>query len=289
MTIMDYDKFKDILNKEIFEGSKSDLLRKISKNPERYIGLFRPTKPKGKLLQNLLQSHEIRFGNAFEAIIEEYLRIYGAEILENKFITDDDDSLDVDQNFRLNGKVYIIEQKVRDDHDSTKKRGQIQNFEKKLAEILKTYHEDEFIGIFYFIDPDFKKNRTYYKEQIEKLSKDYGVELHLFYGEQLFKFLGQGETWNEILEYLPKWKSEIPDLPEINFDLDSSSTFEEIKDLNSGIFRTLFSDDQIFNEIVMTLFPQKSTLKLLYDYYKSKSSNKVIYGTLTRLIGERLK
>ena len=289
MTIMEYNKFKNILNKEIFEESKSDLLKKISSNPERYIGFFRPTKPKGKLLQNLLQSHEIRFGDAFEVIIEEYVKIYGGEILESNFTTGDGESLNVDQIFRLNGRVYFVEQKVRDDHDSTKKRGQIQNFEKKLAEILKTYDEDELTGIFYFIDPDFQKNINYYRDRIDQLARDYGVELRLFYGNQLFEFLRHGGTWNEILEYLPKWKSEIPDLPEINFDLDSLSTFEEIKDLNPSIFRTLFSDDQIFTEIVMTLFPQKSTLKLLYDYFKPKSQSMAIYRTLTTLIEGRLK
>jgi len=81
MTMMNYNKFKQILNETIFEKSKADLLTKIANSPSRYIGLFRPTKPKAKLLQNLLQSHEIRFGDAFEIIIEEYLRIIGYEIL----------------------------------------------------------------------------------------------------------------------------------------------------------------------------------------------------------------
>lgn len=51
--ILEYEYFKDSLNKKLFEDSYSDLLRKISDNPERYIGLFRPTKPKTKLIQNI--------------------------------------------------------------------------------------------------------------------------------------------------------------------------------------------------------------------------------------------
>lgn len=74
---MDYSLFKQIFNETIFEKSKADLLEKISNSPSRYIGLFRPTKPKAKILQNLLQSHEIRFGDAFEHVIEEYLKIKG--------------------------------------------------------------------------------------------------------------------------------------------------------------------------------------------------------------------
>lgn len=51
---MEYEKFKNILNKQIFDNSKIDLLEKIAKSPDRYVGLFRPTKPKAKILQNLL-------------------------------------------------------------------------------------------------------------------------------------------------------------------------------------------------------------------------------------------
>jgi len=69
MEIMEYKKFKQIFNETIFEKSKADLLEKIANSPTRYIGLFRPTKPKAKILQNLLQSHEIRFGDAFEHFI----------------------------------------------------------------------------------------------------------------------------------------------------------------------------------------------------------------------------
>jgi Holliday junction resolvase-like predicted endonuclease len=129
------------------------LLEKIAEYPSRYIGLFRPTKPKAKILQNLLQSHEIRFGDAFEKAIEEYLELKGCEILPKKFTTANNDTLNIDQCFRYKQKVYFIEQKVRDDHDSTKKRGQIQNFEKKLDLMLTMFAEQELVGIFYFIDP----------------------------------------------------------------------------------------------------------------------------------------
>ncbi|OQC05834.1 MAG: hypothetical protein BWX76_00612 [Candidatus Cloacimonetes bacterium ADurb.Bin089] len=68
MHLMEYNQFTQILNEKIFESSKPDLLDKISKNPNRFIGLFRPTRAKAKVMQNLLQSHEIKFGEAFESI-----------------------------------------------------------------------------------------------------------------------------------------------------------------------------------------------------------------------------
>ncbi|MBQ6682598.1 MAG: hypothetical protein IJM74_00640, partial [Bacteroidales bacterium] len=75
--ILEYDFFKSQLNSKLFEDSYSDLLRKIAENPERYIGLFRPTKPKTKLIQNITQSHEIRFGDALEYIFERYFEACG--------------------------------------------------------------------------------------------------------------------------------------------------------------------------------------------------------------------
>jgi len=286
MTIMDYAKFERIFNEEIFEKSKPKLLETIAEAPNRYVGLFRPTKPKGKLLQNLLQSHEIRMGKAFEVLIENYLTILGYEILPKKF---PNENLDIDQHFKKDNKIYFIEQKIRDDHDSTKKRGQINNFEKKLNLLGTNDNWKNLIGILYFIDPDIKKNKKYYTEELERMQKDYNVELHLQYGKDLFQFLnGTDEIWDEILIYLKKWKESIPELPEINFDLNAKETFDQIKDLKPAIFRSLFSNDEIFNQIIMTLFPEKKTLNLLKDYFYYKRSIP-IYNTLYEELKKRLK
>lgn len=285
---MQYEKFKNIFNETIFEESKAVLIEKIAKYPNRYIGLFRPTKPKAKILQNLLQSHEIRFGDAFETAIEQYLREFGYEILEKRFVNNDDDELNLDQCFKSDSRVYFIEQKIRDDHDSTKKRGQIANFEKKLSEMVNKYKESNLAGIFYFIDPDLQKNKNYYQTELEKMTRDYGVELRLFYGKELFDFLNHENTWDEILKYLEQWKAEIPDFPETNFDIDAESSFEEIKDLSPSLYRRIFQDDTIFDEIILTLFPEKKTLRLLLDYFRSKASEKIIYLTIANLLQSKL-
>lgn len=286
---MQYEKFKNIFNETIFEESKAVLIEKIAKNPNRYIGLFRPTKPKAKILQNLLQSHEIRFGDAFEEATEEYFKEFGYQMLEKKFVNGDNDELNLDQCFKTENKVCFIEQKIRDDHDSTKKRGQIENFEKKLNEMIGKYGEKNLVGIFYFIDPDLRKNKNYYKTELEKMSRDYGVEICLFYGVELFDFLKQKNIWDEILKYLEQWKKEIPDFPETNFDIDAEISFEEIKDLQPSFYRKIFQNDIIFNEIVLTIFPEKKTLKLLLDYFKEKSSEKTIYKTIANLLEEKLE
>lgn len=283
LKIMQYQKFENILNKSIFEKSKADLIKKIATYPERYVGLFRPTKPKAKIIQNLLQSHEIRFGNAFEILIEQYLQESGFNLLDKVFINNSD-TLELDQIFENDDTIFFIEQKVRDDHDSTKKRGQVDNFEKKITAILEKYNGKNIEGFFYFIDKNFTKNRNFYIEQIQKLSNDYGITLHLLYGDELFNQLGKSKIWDEILKHLQTWKNNIPDLPEINFDKNSQASFEDIKDLQLIIYRKLFSNPDL-DDFLNVLFPEKLTLNLLNNYFKEMHQNnpKKIYKTLNNL------
>lgn len=200
---MDYKQFEDIFNENIFQKYKIDLIKKIADHPERYVGLFRPTKPKAKIIQSLLQSHEIRFGNAFEILIEKYLEEKNFKI-QNKRFKKDKKNLKVDHVFTKDDEVFFIEQKIRDDHDSSKKDGQITNFRDKIDVILKDYKEKKVVGFFYFIDDSFAKNKNFYSPEIKKLSKDYDIELHLSYGEDLFEKLHKPEIWDEIIEHLTR-------------------------------------------------------------------------------------
>jgi len=200
---MNYEKFCTILNKHIFESERKELLRRIADNPERFMGLFRPTKPGAKNLQHLLQSHEIRMGDALEEIIEEILRSLGFKILFKSMRSESGETLSLDQYF-TDGKVYyFIEQKVSDDHDSTKKRGQVSNFETKL-EILHKKHGSRLFGIMYFIDPEFSKNKNYYLQELKRLEEFYGVKLNLFYGKELFDYLQKPKIWEDMLIWLKR-------------------------------------------------------------------------------------
>ncbi|OQX98671.1 MAG: restriction endonuclease [Bacteroidetes bacterium 4572_128] len=283
---MKYNEFKNILNVTIFEKSKLDLITKVAKYSNRYIGLFRPTKPKAKILQNLLQSNEIRFGDAFEKIIEKYLIESGYNILQNKMVDINGNKLNIDHFFKKEESYYFVEQKIRDDHDSSKKRGQINNFEKKLNLIIEKFGDDNLIGFFYFIDPNLTKNKNYYDTELLSMQNDYGLKLINCYGKEFFEELKIPQKWDEIIEHLKKWKSELPELPEINFDKNAENTFNEIKDLSPNIYRKLFSNDEIFKQIVKTLFPQDEVLNLLINYFKTKKRK--IYRTIVKLIEKQL-
>jgi len=284
---MNYEKFCTILNKHIFEGEKKELLRRIAETPERFIGLFRPTKPGAKVLQHLLQSHEIRMGDALEEIIEEILKSFGFRILSKGIVSESGETLSLDQYFTDGRVYYFIEQKVRDDHDSTKKRGQISNFETKL-EILHKRHGTELFGIMYFIDPEFSKNKDYYLEELERLESFYGVRLSLFYGKELFEYLGKPEIWDNILSWLKKWKDSLPELPEINFDATLQQSFEEIKDLELRNWRKILYNDKLWEEgIIKAMFREGVTLKRLVTYFKTQQG--IPYRELADGLTKRLE
>lgn len=299
---MRYEEFRDICNKVVFGKSKADLLEKLAKYPERYVGIFRPTKPHAKIIQNLTQSNEIRFGDAFEIIIERYLIENGYDVLEKKMDVDGDklvvdqlvkegDSFSGDlveeQVARKKKKVIFIEQKLRDDHDSTKKRGQILNFEKKLSRLLDIYKENEIRGYFYFIDPSLSKNKNYYIVEIEKLSTSYGTSLKLVYGRELFDELKLGEVWEELERHLANWKKDLPELPDINFDMEAEKTFEEIKNLDKSIYRKLFEQEKIIKEFFPVIFPKGKVLKMLKENFQKQEGK--IYENLAISIDSILK
>lgn len=116
-----------------------ELLITVIKNPARYTGVFRLSNARTKLIQNVTQSKEIKFGDFMEDIVTEYIEKMGYQNLNKNIGTDlEGNALSADQVF-CDGEdnIYLIEQKIRDDHDSTKKRGQYANFKKKYELLIK--------------------------------------------------------------------------------------------------------------------------------------------------------
>lgn len=273
--IVNYIEFKNILNKKLFENGFADLLCKIAENPDRYIGLFRPTRAKTKLIQNITQSHEIKFGDALEVLVEIYFSKIGFKLLPKRIVLDNGDVLSIDQLFQTDKTIYLIEQKVRDDHDSTKKKGQFSNFEDKYWAVSELYGDHMVIPIMWFIDPSLRKNHRFYAAEMEKMANDYGCTPYLFYGEELFAENGGIQVfplaiYDEISNHLKSWKEELPDMPEVNFDIDYVNNFEEIRDIKSSIFRKLLDNKDVITQIFPILFPEKKVLTLLRKYFQNK-------------------
>lgn len=284
---MNYENFCTILNKHIFEGERKELLQRIADSPERFIGLFRPTKPGAKILQHLLQSHEIRMGDALEELIDEFLNEFGFNPLDKNIIGKNGEPLTLDQHFGKGRVIYFVEQKVRDDHDSTKKRGQVANFEAKL-EVLYDKYKDNLVAIIYFIDPDLIKNKNYYAQEIQRLSSFYGIKIYLFYGKELFEFLGHPETWDRMLVWLKRWKDSLPEIPDINFDKEPNETFEEIKDVELRYWRKILENEKLWEEgIIKVMFREGNVFRLLVKFFISQNSTP--YKKLAIFLEQKLK
>lgn len=274
---MEYETFKAIFDNKIFGKAKADLVRKLAMYPERYVGQFRPTKPRDKVIQNLSQSREIRFGDAFEILIERYLKEVGFDILEKRLHNNKRKDLLLDQLFTDGKTIFFAEQKMRDDHDSSKKRGQIENFEKKISAIKEKYRDKEIVGFFYFIDNSFEKNRKFYAEEIPKLEVAYKIKLHLSYGPELFTILGKDAIWPELIKHLEKWKEGVPEFwdenvdakVQENFDKDHRTSSNEMKELKVGVLKKLFANSDL-DAFLPILFPDGNSLDDLHQWFQDE-------------------
>lgn len=263
VNILDYDKFIEELKKTVYKNEKADLINKIANYPDRYIGIFRPTSPKLKLIQNITQSHEISFGDFVEDIITEYLGKYYKNY--DKRATYNDEVILFDQLFEYNNKIFMIEQKIRDDHDSTKKRGQFDNFIKKVEYLKKTYPDKEIEAGMWFVDYTLNKNKKYYYNQMQRY-QDNRVKLHLFYGNEFTNYLDKIAIWEEITDYLIKWKTSEENKIELNFEKDWEETKKELKEnVSINSWKKLINNTQVVNEILPILFPTGKYKEILEE------------------------
>ncbi len=265
--IIDYEEFKQLLQLKIKTGDEfyGELLKTVIDNPYRYCGLFRLSNAKTKLIQNVTQSNEIKFGDFMEELITTYLSKLNYTILSKDLgIDDNGDRLNVDQIFFKDNILYIVEQKVRDDHDSTKKRGQFQNFYKKIVLVRKKYPQYHFVAIMWFIDDSLVKNKNYYNSEIDRTKNDFkDTELHLYYGKEFFENLPNSEnSWEEILNYLKKLRvensAEILSIPDFG---SSPEIYKALLNLPSRYWKKLISDEEKYLLLKNELFSSGENLK----------------------------
>ena len=110
-----------ILSKKIQDGEDFyvSLLEKVIDNPTRYCGLFRLSNARTKLIQNVTQSREIKFGDIIEEICTLYIDKLGYKNF-NKHLgkNENGDDLNVDQYFADGINVFLTEMKIREPQTS---------------------------------------------------------------------------------------------------------------------------------------------------------------------------
>ena len=269
-----YENFKNKLNMKALNGLDLflDIIESIISSPSRYAGIFRLSNAETKLLQNITQSREIKLGDFMEQIVTDYLGIVGYNNFPKSLIAGEKKNrLSADQLFANKNQLYLIEQKIRDDHDSTKKRGQFENFDKKIAYLQNEYHGCELNAAIWFIDDSLTKNKNYYLQMIEGARKKYeDVKITLHYGKSIFtNFIENEQIWNELVEYLIKWKTENSknvEVPNLDTNLD---VLAAMKQLSASSLRKLLSNKKEYVLVRKELFSTGANFKLLYQYFVS--------------------
>lgn len=260
--IMTYEHFIERLNNKIKSDDSFfyELLVTVVKNPNRYTGIFRLSNAKTKLIQNVTQSREIKFGDFMEEIITEYISCMGYTNLDKSIGNDTEgNALSADQVFRKENTVYLIEQKIRDDHDSTKKRGQYENFRKKYTLLHRKYPDCNINATMWFIDDSLVKNKNYYigEASAERTSS---VTKNIFYGGDLFSELFErSDIWNEICSYLLRNKQERSDeilnIPDFDTSDEILYALRELKSCQPNLYRKLISPIPAYVQLRNELFP----------------------------------
>lgn len=268
---MTYEDFKNSLNSRIFgDDLNYEILETVLKNPKRYIGLFRITNAKTKLIQNLTQSCEIKFGDFLEEILTNYIAEMRYENLNKNIGTDDENNtLNADQVFIKDGEIYLIEQKVRDDHDSTKKRGQYANLIKKIRCLKAKFPGQKINANMWFSDDSLKKNKRYYLGMIA-LNTDENVNISLFYGVEIFKNLfNRLDVWEELIRHLRQNKAErsneILSVPDFDTSKEIRNTLLRIKENKPRLIQNLLSNRPEFVELRTELFSSGQNLQGLQN------------------------
>lgn len=270
MTIT-YEEFCYFLEKYIKEGEEFyiNLLKTIIDNPSRFCGLFRLTNARTKLIQNVSQSKEIKFGDMFEEVVTQYIDRLGYKNYPKNLGKDEDgDELNVDQYFTDGKIIFMVEMKIRDDHDSTKKRGQYSNFKKKINLLRKKHPNSHIDASMWFVDDSLIKNKRYYEEEMSKETYN-NVTLHLYYGKDFFASLNEGEkAWNELMEYLKNCRASkkysdvnIPDFG------SSKEIYDALKKLPRKYLNKLFTDNDQYRELRNDLFSGGDNLKKIREEY----------------------
>lgn len=263
VNIIEYEEFVDELKSAVYKNAKADLINKVASNPDRYIGIFRPTSPELKLIQNITQSHEISFGDFIEDIITNYLGKYYTNL--SKRVLYKNEVILFDQLFEYNNKIFMIEQKMRDDHDLTKKRGQFENFLKKVSYLKETYPNKEIEAGMWFVDQSLIKNKRYYLEKMNE-NQNKGAKLNLFYGDEFTKYLEKEFIWEEMTEYLFKWKMSEESKIELNFEEDWEETKKELLDnVSKNSWKKIINNENVVKEILPILFPTGKYKEILNE------------------------
>lgn len=230
-------------------------------NEKRLVNPYGTTPYKVVLLQTLETSSGIRLGYANQGVISALLEESGYVKLPTTVTAADGMTLAIDHLVQKQGVIYMIEQKAKDDHDSSNRLAQLKSFIKKYETVVALYPGIEVVPIFYFLDSRFYKNKKYFQKQIELSGK--GDTCKLLYEEELFSFLGLENPLDGIKENFKRVREEMGSERSINFDLHPRVAANYLLSKKKSVLMRIFSNPNLVDFMTDTIFPSGDTFKTL--------------------------
>ena len=257
---MEYSKYKEILDVHLIIDDTTTFVESLIDTKDaanRLMTEFKITPLENRIMSKYLTSIQIKLGDALEDVFKEYLKEKGAIFLPRNFVT----NKDCDQIFEYNGTTFLIEQKIRDDHDSSKKEGQITNYNVKKQVIAEKVHN--YAACCWFIDPNFEKNKKYYSSVLNSNELYYGKEIENFLNKIVFHDNRCDGFFDEFTNYIQKYSNDfsIYDLTNLTIDYHNFSV--------SQLYYLLRSKTYI-SKVAKIFFNNNIPFSEIYDYVNSK-------------------
>ena len=258
---MDYVKYKEIFDNHVVIDNVTEFVHSLidsNDKAKRLMSGFKIISLEARIASKYLTSTNIKFGDAVEDIFKEYLKDKGVTFLPRDFVKDKD----CDQIFTYNGIIYLIEQKIRDDHDSSKKEGQIENYFIKKEAIAK--QASDYYTCCWFIDPDFQKNKNYYMSVLNEDELYYGEKIIVFLREKVFHDNRCDNFFEELSEAIEKYSREFSLLSLVNLTIDYHNF------TTTQLYR-LLKTRSLINQVAKIFFNGNIPFEEIYDYIDHRS------------------
>lgn len=251
------------------------------------------------------QANNIKYGTVLENYFNKYLEEMGWKMLERDYtLTDeekqryqnDSNRVNVDLVAKHEDTIIFIEQKILDNHDSTKKTGQLRNFQEKATVIQRTYPSYDIYGFEWFIDDTQVKNGSNWQTHNE----EFEIE-HPEYKNKLFVVYGTGleDKLSEITDidhsgmltsfdtFMKNWHlSHGKDLPELEFDKYPMDVVERLKLYSYKKVYDMLTNEELREQIHPIIFPNNQVYRAYLEYLNhvdTKGMRKDVLGYYEKL------
>lgn len=291
-----YERLNQKMNSYVPTNFVKTTLKKLANDSSRLLGSLHANSFELGSIVSYGYSRNNSYGNAIESVFSTILEDNGWKIEPTKYYLDNVDknklkvhvpsnkkSIAVDQVFSNDNYFVFIEQKIRDDHDTSKAPGQFENYELKFRILNEIVSDKTVIGIMWMIDSDFSRNKKFYEndEHMGKMKKEFDGRNYLVYGKEIDDILNKyassdKEYFDTFNSFLKLWHSKTSAVPELNFDRFAHSVSNALDSLNEKELVELFTNNRIIQEAFPIIFPNRESLKTYREKLVLKHDTNII-------------